>query len=54
MEDVLIENPSEKELLKITEKQGILNMREDGVVKVLQGITSLEELARVVDIEEGL
>ena len=54
MEDVLIQNPSEKELLKITEHQGILNMREDGVVKVLQGITSLEELTRVVDIEEGL
>ena len=54
MEDILIENPSEKELLQITEKQGILNLREDGVVKVLEGITSLEELARVVDIEEGL
>ena len=54
MEDVLIENPSEKELLKVTEQQGILSMREDGVVKVLQGITSLEELARVVDIEEDL
>ena len=54
MEDILIENPSEKELLQITEKQGILNMREDGVVKVLEGTTSLEELARVVDIEKGL
>ena len=54
MEDILIENPSEKELLQITEKQGILNMREDGVVKVLRGITSLEELARVVDIEKDL
>ena len=54
MEDVLIENPSEKELLQITKHQGILDMREDGVVKVLAGITSLEELARVVDIEEDL
>ncbi len=54
MEDVLIKNPSEKELLQITEKQGILNMREDGIVKVLEGTTSLEELARVVDIEEDL
>ena len=54
MEDLLIENPSEKELLQITKKQGILDMKEDGIIKVLKGITSLEELARVVDIEEDL
>ena len=28
-------------------------MAEDGLMKVLQGITSLEELARVVDIEDA-
>jgi len=54
LEDVLVENPSERELLKITEGQGILTMKEDGIVKVLKGITSLEELARVVEIEEDL
>ena len=54
LEDVLVENPSERELLKITENQGILTLKEDGIAKVLKGITSLEELARVVEIEEDL
>jgi type II secretory ATPase GspE/PulE/Tfp pilus assembly ATPase PilB-like protein len=26
-------------------------MKQDGVIKVLQGITSLEELSRVIDLE---
>jgi len=54
LEDTLITNPSEKDLTGKTKHQGILNIREDGIVKVLQGITSLEELARVVDIEKDL
>ncbi|HDQ16517.1 MAG TPA: type II/IV secretion system protein [Candidatus Vogelbacteria bacterium] len=45
-----IENPSEKELKKVAEPQGILDMREDGVIKVLNGLTSMEDLARVVDL----
>jgi type II secretory ATPase GspE/PulE/Tfp pilus assembly ATPase PilB-like protein len=30
--------------------QGLLTMQEDGVLKVLKGITSLEELSRVLDL----
>ena len=33
--------------------QGILDMRQDGVIKILQGTTSFEELERVVDMERG-
>jgi type II secretory ATPase GspE/PulE/Tfp pilus assembly ATPase PilB-like protein len=29
-------------------------MQEDGILKVLGGITSLEELTRVVDLEASL
>jgi len=32
--------------------EGILSMRQDGMVKVLKGITSLEELSSVVDLLE--
>ncbi|HRY62331.1 MAG TPA: GspE/PulE family protein [Candidatus Paceibacterota bacterium] len=31
-------------------KQGILDMREHGILKVLQGMTSIEELERVVEL----
>lgn len=45
-------NPGEKELRQAASSQAFLTMREDGVLKVLAGQTSLTELARVVDLEE--
>lgn len=52
IEKIMLENPSEREIKKTALAQGILSMREDGVVKVLSGITSLEEVAGVVDLLE--
>lgn len=51
LERVVRENPSEREIKQATENQNILTIRQDGVLKVLQGITSLSELERVVDME---
>ena len=45
-------NPSELEIWRAARPQGIRRMAEDGVVKVLQGVTSLDELARVIDIDD--
>jgi type II secretory ATPase GspE/PulE/Tfp pilus assembly ATPase PilB-like protein len=50
IEKIVRENPSEREIKAVAKKQGFLDMRQDGVVKVLQGITSFEELERVVDL----
>ena len=44
-------NPSEKDLEKASAPQGILTMKQDGIIKILKGITSLEELERVITIE---
>ncbi len=53
IENVIIEdNPSEREIKKAAKKQNILEMKEDGILKVLQSITSIEELGRVVDLDE--
>jgi type II secretory ATPase GspE/PulE/Tfp pilus assembly ATPase PilB-like protein len=52
IEKIIPENPSEREIKGVAEKQGILNMKEDGVVKILTGITSLEEVMSVVDFYE--
>lgn len=52
IEKIMPENPSEHEIKKIAAKQGILSMRQDGIVKVLNGITSLEEVQSVVDLIE--
>ncbi len=42
--------PSEREIREVAAKQGILNMREDGIEKILAGITSFDEVERVVDL----
>ncbi len=46
----LRDNPSEGDIAKHVLRQGYLTMAQDGVLKALAGQTSLEELARVVDL----
>ena len=52
IEKIMLENPSEREIKKAARDQGILSMRQDGLVKVMRGITSLEEVSSVVDLLE--
>lgn len=54
IEPLITQNPSEREIARAALPQKILNMREDGIMKVINGTTSLEELRRVVDLEEVL
>jgi len=50
IEEVLRSKPSEREIALVAREQGTPNMQEDGIIKILRGITSLEELQRVVDL----
>jgi len=50
IEKVILEKPSETEILKVSQNQGILNMQQDGILKVLDGVTTLEELGKVVEL----
>lgn len=52
IEKIIPENPSERDIKKIANKQGILNMKEDGLVKILNGVTSYNEVSSVVDFYE--
>lgn len=52
IEKIIPQNPSEREIKKIAAKQGILSMCQDGVIKMLTGITSYEEVVSVVDLNE--
>jgi type II secretory ATPase GspE/PulE/Tfp pilus assembly ATPase PilB-like protein len=52
IEKIMPENPSEREIKKVASRQGILSMRQDGLVKILNGITSFEEVQSVVDLNE--
>ena len=48
VEDLVTKNPSEREIKLAIEPQGILTLLEDGVVKALKGITSLDEITRII------
>jgi len=50
IENLIMNNPSETEITEAAKSQGILDMRQDGILKVARGITSLEELQRVVEL----
>ena len=52
IEKIMPENPSEREIKKVASMQGILSIRQDGLVKMLSGITSYEEVQSVVDLNE--
>lgn len=50
IEKVVIENPSERDIKETAKKQRLLTIAQDGILKVLKGSTTLEELDRVVDL----
>lgn len=50
IEEAVNKNPSEREIWKAAESQNILSMRQDGIIKVLKGITTIDELGRVIDL----
>ncbi len=51
IETILRSKPSEREIAAAAKPQGIPTMQEDGILKILKGVTSLDELKRVVDLE---
>ncbi len=52
IEDAVEMNPSEREIWIAAQGQGILTMKQDGILKVLSGMTSIEELERVISLTD--
>lgn len=50
IENAVEMNPSEREIWIAAKGQAILTMKQDGILKVLGGITSIEELERVISL----
>ena len=48
IERLVAEHSSAEEIGKVARSQGMLTLREDGLEKVRQGVTSIEEILRVV------
>ncbi len=51
VEKCIYTNPTERAIQDAGDRQGILNMKEDGLVKILLGVTSMDEVVKVVDLE---
>jgi type IV pilus assembly protein PilB len=49
----LRDNPPESEIAKAAAKQGYLTMAQDGVLKALAGLTTLDEVGKTVDLPQG-
>lgn len=49
-----VPTPTERDIKKAAEHQKIFTMIEDGVIKILNGITSFDEIQNVVDLAEDV
>ncbi|MBU2545225.1 GspE/PulE family protein, partial [Patescibacteria group bacterium] len=47
--NLILVKPSEMEIKKEANRQGMITMKQDGILKVLKGLTSLEEILRVAE-----
>lgn len=54
IEAILYDSPNERKIRMAAEKQGLLTMAEDVIIKVLHGLTDMEEALRVINIEDYL
>jgi type II secretory ATPase GspE/PulE/Tfp pilus assembly ATPase PilB-like protein len=50
LESILAEEPTEREIVANTRHQGILTLKEDAVIKIVNGETSYDEVLRVVEL----
>lgn len=50
IERMILQKPTELEIREKAKNQGILDMKQDGILKVINGVTSLGELQRVIEL----
>lgn len=51
MRDLILNNASSIKMIEAARRKGMLTMREDGILKVIQGLTSLAEVHRVTALQ---
>lgn len=47
LEEIILQDPSEAKLEAEAKRQGMITLRQDGILKVLKGVTTIEEVIRV-------
>jgi type IV pilus assembly protein PilB len=51
VEEAIINNPSDRDIRAAALSQNHLDMKQDGILRVLKGVSSIDELGRVIDLE---
>ncbi len=46
LQEIILKDPSESNIAKEAKRQGMATMRQDGIIKVLDGVTTIEEVLR--------
>jgi type IV pilus assembly protein PilB len=54
LKEMVLKGAQEFELKKVARQEGMITMREDGIIKVLKGVTTPEEVMRVTVIDEDV
>lgn len=45
--EIILKEPSEAKIFQEAKRQGMITMKQDGIIKVLDGVTTIEEVLRV-------
>ncbi len=48
IERLIVERKSADEIGRVASAEGMMSLRQDGLERVLQGMTSVEEISRVI------
>ncbi len=49
LSQIILKEPEEQKIIREASRQGMITMRQDGILKVLDGITTIEEVLRVAE-----
>jgi general secretion pathway protein E/type IV pilus assembly protein PilB len=54
LDELIARRSTAREIRQLAERQGFIALADDGLRRVLDGSTSLEELGRVVDLTDRM
>ena len=54
IDDLVARNATVREIYKVAMTKGFSTLADDGIRRVLEGVTSMDEVARVLDLTEGI
>ncbi|KPJ71797.1 hypothetical protein AMJ50_00465 [Parcubacteria bacterium DG_74_3] len=49
LSEIILKEPSETKIFQEAKRQGMITMKQDGILKVLSGVTTIEEVLRVAE-----